>query len=256
MTQTETSDKAEEQSGNRYQPLRALAQWSSAAGGVVIASQGLRRRGGLGTIATIGGAALAAWGAASALTGPDLIRRHLIRRSGRTLLRAMPQGTAEIKYAVTIGRPREVLYAFWRDFTNLAQLMPDILEIRPAGERRWHWTVRGPGGVTVEWNAELVDQRKDELLAWHSVDNADIAHEGNVRFLPAPGGRGTEIHVMLTLRAPAGRTGRAVAWLFGEEPGKQLRDGLRRLKQKAETGEVPTITPQPAGRQNRKDAIP
>jgi uncharacterized membrane protein len=244
---TETGDKTEER---RYQPLRALAQWSSAAGGVVIASQGLRRRGGLGTITALGGAALAAWGAASALTGPDVIRR-----SGRIVLRAMPQSTNQLKYAVTIGRPREVLYAFWRDFTNLAQLMPDVLEIRPAGERRWHWAVRGPGGMTVEWDAELVEERPNELLAWRSVDNADIAQEGTVRFLPAPGGRGTEVHVALSLRAPAGRAGRAVAWLFGEEPGKELRDGLRRFKQKAETGEVPTITPQPAGRQNRKDAI-
>lgn len=79
--------------------------------------------------------------------------------------------------------------------------------------------------------------------------------EGTVRFLPAPGDRGTEIHVTISLRMPAGRAGRAVAWLSGEEPGKQLRDGLRRFKQKAETGEVPTITPQPAGGHARKGAM-
>jgi uncharacterized membrane protein len=171
-------------------------------------------------------------------------------------LRALPQGTSELKRAVTVNRPREVLYAFWRDFANLATLMPHILEIRPAGERRWHWTVRGPGGAAVEWDAELVEERENELLAWRSVDDADIASEGSVRFVPAPGDRGTEIHVAMSFRAPAGKVGRAVAWLSGEEPGKQLRDGLRRFKQKLETGEVPTITPQPAGGRRRQEAIP
>lgn len=249
----ELSGEAAARPQNRSQSLLALAHWSSAAGGVVIASQGLRRRDGLGALTALGGAALAAWGAAGALTRPQ--PRALLRRSGRTLVRALPHAASEIKSAVTINRPREVLYAFWRDFTNLAQLLPQVLEIRPAGERRWHWSVRGPGGATVEWDAELVEERANELLAWRSVGNSDIAHEGTVRFVPAPGERGSEVHVALSLLAPAGRAGRAVAWLFGEEPGKQVRDGLRRLKQKMETGEVPTITPQPAGGRNRKDAI-
>jgi uncharacterized membrane protein len=250
---TETSDRAETRPGGRSQPLRMLAHWGSAAGGVVIASQGLRRRGGLGALTALGGAALAAWGAAGALTRPQ--PRDLLRRSGQNLLRALPRGTAELRCAVTINRPREVLYAFWRNFANLAQLLPDVLEIRPAGERRWHWAVRGPGEMRVEWDAELVEERKDELLAWRSVGNPDIAHAGTVRFLPAPGQRGTEVHVTISLRMPAGRAGRAVAWLFGEEPGKELRDGLRRFKQKAETGEVPTTTPQPTGRRERQEAI-
>jgi uncharacterized membrane protein len=109
--------------------------------------------------------------------------------------------------------------------------------------------------MTVEWDAELGEERDNELLAWRSVGDPDIAHRGTVRFVPAPGDRGSEVHVALSLRAPAGRAGRAVAWPFGEESGKQLRDGLRRLKQKMETGEVPTNTPQPAGGHNRKDAI-
>jgi uncharacterized membrane protein len=246
---TEARDKGEERPAGRHSPLLALAHWSSAAAGAVIASRGLRRRGGLGTMATIGGAALAAWGTASALAGPDFLRR-----SGQSLLRALPHGTAELKRAVTINRPRAALYAFWHDFANLARLMPDVLEIRPAGERRWHWTVRGPGGMTAEGDVECVEEREDELIAWRSLGEADIAHEGTVRFLPAPGGRGSEVHVTMSLRAPAGRAGRAVASLFGEEPGRPLRDGLRRFKQLMETGEIPTPAPRPADGHDRREA--
>jgi uncharacterized membrane protein len=122
----EVSGGAAARPQNRPQSLLALAHWSSAAGGVVIASQGLRRRDGLGALTALGGAALVAWGAAGALTRPQ--PRDLLRRS---LLRVLSHTASEVKRAVTINRPREVLYAFWRDFANLAQLLPDVLEIRP-----------------------------------------------------------------------------------------------------------------------------
>jgi uncharacterized membrane protein len=56
--------------------------------------------------------------------------------------------------------------------------------------------------------------------------------------VPAPGDRGTEIHVELSYDPPAGAAGALVAKLFGEEPGQQVRDDLRRFKQVVETGEV------------------
>lgn len=247
--------QAKDRPGGRYRPLLVLTQWSSAAAGAVIAWRGLRRRDGLGALATFGGAALAATGAASALAGPELIRR-----SGQSLLRMMPQGSAEARSAVTINRPPAELYAFWRDLANLAQLMPDILEIRPQGEGRWRWAVRGPGGASLEWEAELVEERENELIAWRSVGDWDIASEGAVRFRSAPGGRGSEVHVTMSFGAPAGRPfdrlrGRAVAWLFGAEPGRQLRDGLRRLKTQMETGEAAVLAPRPAGGAEREDAI-
>ncbi|MGH7053645.1 MAG: SRPBCC family protein [Stellaceae bacterium] len=242
----EARDKSEERPAGRSPSWLTLARWSSAAGGIAIAARGLRRGDGLGRAATLGGAALAAAGAASALAGSEFLRR-----SGQSLLRAMPQGRIELARAVTINRPRAELYAFWRDPANLARLLPEVLEIRPEGEGRWHWAVQGPGGARVEWEAELVEDREDELIAWRSLGDADIAHEGTVRFLPAPGDHGSEVHVRMTLRAPAGR---AVARLLGEEPGTALRNGLRRFQQQMETGEIATAAPEPADGHDRAGA--
>ena len=59
-----------------------------------------------------------------------------------------------------------------------------------------------------------------------------------MRFADAPADRGTEVRVELQLRRPGGTAGAAIAKLFGEEPGQQLTDDLRRFKQVMETGEV------------------
>ena len=54
----------------------------------------------------------------------------------------------------------------------------------------------------------------------------------------APGDRGTEVHVDLRYDPPGGALGALFAKLFGEEPGRQIADDLRRFKQVMETGEV------------------
>jgi uncharacterized membrane protein len=98
--------------------------------------------------------------------------------------------------------------------------------------------VKGPAGAAIEWDAEITEDRPGELLAWRSLEGADVPNEGRVQFADAPGDRGTEIRVDLKYDPPAGKLGALVAGLFGEEPAQQLRDDMRRFKQVIETGEV------------------
>ncbi|CAN5752997.1 hypothetical protein BH18ACI5_BH18ACI5_03940 [soil metagenome] len=140
--------------------------------------------------------------------------------------------------AVTINRSRDAIYHFWRDFANLSQFMIHVQSVESRGDRRSHWVVSAPGGQTVEWDAEIVEDRPGELISWRSIEGSDIRHEGSVRFEDAPGDRGTEVHVDFRYDAPAGQVGATIAKLFGEEPTQQVRDDLRRLKQVMETGEV------------------
>jgi uncharacterized membrane protein len=140
--------------------------------------------------------------------------------------------------SVTINRPREAVYEFWRDFSNLPQFMAHVQSVASEGDKRSHWVVAAPAGQTVEWDAEIVDDRPNALIAWRSLEGSDIRHEGSVRFDQAPADRGTEVHVDLRYDAPGGKAGAAVAKLFGEEPTQQIGDDLRRLKQVLETGEV------------------
>jgi hypothetical protein len=76
------------------------------------------------------------------------------------------------------------------------------------------------------------------VITWRSLENSDVDNAGAVRFEPAPGGRGTIVKVNIQYNPPGGAVGATVAKLFGEEPGQQLDDDLRRFKQVMEVGEV------------------
>ena len=139
---------------------------------------------------------------------------------------------------MTINRSPEEIYHFWRDFQNLPRFMDHLESVDVLDERRSHWRAKAPAGKTVEWDAEIIEDRPNELIAWRSLENADVPNTGSVRFVPAPGGRGTEVHVELKYDPPGGAVGVAIAKLFGEEPNQQVATDLRRFKQVMETGEV------------------
>jgi uncharacterized membrane protein len=139
---------------------------------------------------------------------------------------------------VTINRSKQEVYAFWRDFTNVPQFMMHVQQVVTTGDRRSHWVVAAPAGQQVEWDAEIVEDRPNEVIAWRSLEGSDVRHDGSVSFTTAPADRGTEVQVTLRYDPPGGAAGSALATLFGEEPAQQLKDDLRRFKQVMETGEV------------------
>ena len=143
-----------------------------------------------------------------------------------------------VRRSLTIGRPPAEVFHFWRDFQNLPRFMVHLQSVEVLDPLRSRWRVRGPVGSVFEWNAEIVDERENELISWRSIGGSDVRNSGIVRFRPAPGGRGTEIHVEATYDPPAGAFGRLIALASGEEPGQQIDGDLRRLKQVLETGEV------------------
>jgi uncharacterized membrane protein len=142
--------------------------------------------------------------------------------------------------AVTINRSRHELYAFWRDFGNLPQILENIESVTELDERRSHWVVRAPAGMTVEWDSVIVEDIPDELISWQSAADADITHSGRIDFSDAPGGRGTVVTATIAYDPPAGAVGKLVAKLFQREPKIQARRDLRRFKQFMETGEIAT----------------
>lgn len=147
-------------------------------------------------------------------------------------------GSKEVTKAITVNRPPEEVYRFWRQFDNLPRFMSHLESVQVLDERRSHWKAKAPAGKTVEWDAQITEDIPNELIAWESLEGADVANAGSVRFAPAPGGRGTELTVQMRYDPPAGPLGTIVARLFGEEPGQQVDGDLRRFKQVLETGEV------------------
>lgn len=144
----------------------------------------------------------------------------------------------DVKKAITVNQPPDKVYQFWHTFENLPRFMEHLDSVRVTGEKRSRWTAKAPAGARVAWDAEIVEDRPNELIAWRSLDGAGIENAGTVRFTPAPGGRGTEVHVEFQYAAPGGALGATAAKLFGEEPSQQVMDDLRHFKQVLETGEV------------------
>jgi uncharacterized membrane protein len=147
-------------------------------------------------------------------------------------------GALSLKKSLIINRPSDDLYRFWRDVENLPRVMSHIESVQITGERRSHWVAKAPGGFKVEWDAEIVDERPNELIAWRSLEGSDVDHSGSVQFESAAGGRGTIVRVKMRYMPPGGRIGALFAKIFGEEPERHVQEALRRFKQIMETGEV------------------
>ncbi|HKU20279.1 MAG TPA: SRPBCC family protein [Terriglobales bacterium] len=200
------------------------------AGGAALAALGIKRRSLLG--------------AGMAAGGGLLIYRGITARGG------WPSTLICVRKSITIDRPAEELYRFWREFENLPRFMRHLQSVRSSGGHLV-WVTSGPLGKNFSWEAEIVEERENELISWRSLPGSQIENQGAVRFEAAPEGRGTEVRVELLYRPPAGRVGAAFAMLFGEEPEQQIREDLRRFKQLMEAGEIPTTDGQPHGRRSK-----
>lgn len=220
----------------------------SMMGGAGFIGAGLVRRGWLGVGLAAIGADLVFRGASGhsllyRLTGKN---RAVVSQSAAV---SVPHGAGvRVERTVTINRPPEEVYAFWRDFSNLPVFMENVESVTIHDETHSHWAVKGPAGVTLEWEAAIVSDEPHARIAWRTLANADVDHAGTVHFRPAPGDRGTEVHVVLEYVPIAGAVGSLVAKLFRREPDQQIASDLHHLKQILEAGEIATVDGQPSGR--------
>jgi uncharacterized membrane protein len=225
-------------------------------------------------LSALGGGALAVYGAtrrtpvsaALAVAGGYLLYRGVTGRCA--MYTALRTGTAhhtdsqnasiphkqgiKVVKSVSVNRPADELYRFWRNFENLPRFMNHLESVTVQDATRSHWVAKGPLGKTIGWDSEVIGEQANEMIAWRSVEDADVPNAGSVWFKALPDGRGTEVKVTLEYNPPAGVLGAAIAKLWGEEPNQQVADDLRRFKQVMEAGEIATVEGQPSGRNNDK----
>jgi len=151
---------------------------------------------------------------------------------------AAEQGLIRTKRSITVWRPVEEVYAFWRNFENFPQFMRHLESVIDIGGGRSHWVAVGPAGKEFQWEAQMTEDVANERISWRSVEGSEVYNAGTVRFQPAPGGRGTEVRVEMEYDPPFGKLGSKVAKLFREEPTQQVQDDLRHFKQVMELGEI------------------
>jgi uncharacterized membrane protein len=177
-----------------------------------------------------------------AVTGRCAVNRALGRNTARGEGRTSPVASVgrgegiRVEQSVTINRPSDEVYRFWRNFENLPRFMDHLESVQVLDEQRSHWIAKGPAGTRVEWDAEIHNELPGELIAWRSLPGSQVDHAGSVHFTPQ--GETTEVRVVLRYDPPAGKVGAAVARLFGEEPSHQVAEDLRRFKQVMEAADL------------------
>ncbi|NDJ25082.1 cyclase [Nostoc sp. B(2019)] len=210
-------------------------RWASLIGGGALVLMGLRQ----GSLR----------GALTALAGGGLIYQGATKQS--TIQQAQEaigvNQPIKVEKTVTINKPADELYRFWHNFENLPTFMKHLKSVKVYNEKRSHWIANAPLGNSVEWDADILEDRENEFISWASVEGADVDNSGFVRFKKATGDRGTEVKVVLEYNPPGGALASVVAKLFGEEPEQQIGDELRRFKMLMEAGEIATTEGQPTG---------
>jgi uncharacterized membrane protein len=154
-------------------------------------------------------------------------------------------GDAVLGESMVVNKSPEECYRFWRDLEKLPRFMSSVERVTPLDETRSHWVLSAPGGLKIQWDAQITHDEPAKRLAWHSLPHAQIAHAGVVRFDPAPGNRGTLVHVVAHYRLLRG--GARLARLLEAAPNARLREELRKFKQLVETGEIATTEGQTHG---------
>ena len=156
-----------------------------------------------------------------------------------TAARDVDSDRALLAESDTINRPAQELYDFWRDPTNLVQVMENIVSIEPLGPDRSRWTVKAPAGNEVSWESVITKDVPGSEIYWQSAEGADISNSGRIEFRDA-GARGTVVRAVIAYDPPGGAVGQFIAKLFQREPRIQTRRDLHRFKQLMETGEIAT----------------
>lgn len=206
----------------------------SMLGAPVAAYLGIKRGGLIGAALGLAAAELAIRG----LTGRSPLYRALGRDTSFDVEDLMTEGVWVGKI-ITVARPVEELYSFWRNFSNLPRFMTHLDSVTEIGDRRSHWVVEGPLGIRLSWDSEIIDEEPNKLIVWRSVPGTGIATAGHVRFHTLTENKGTEISVVLGYVPPAGPLGEKLAELLSMGADAIVEENLACFKQLMETGEAP-----------------
>jgi len=224
-------------SDNSSENFSDTERWGSLITGGALVLSGLSQRSLRGALMAIAGGTLAYHGA----TSQKSLQEKVVEAAGL-------DKPLRVEKTVTIqNKSAEELYTFWHDFENLPTFMKHLKSVTVLSDTRSHWVANAPLGNSVEWDAEIVNDRENQLISWASVADAQVENSGFVRFQAAPPGRGTEVKVVLEYSVPGGALTAAIASVFGENPEQQIGDDLRRFKMLMETGEIATTEGQSCG---------
>jgi uncharacterized membrane protein len=223
---------------DRSPSLADAENWLAFGAGALLLLVGASRRSAVGACLAVASAPLLYRG----ITGrwPDVLNGYSQPDSTKSALGG--DRGVHVRESIRLEVPIADVYRFWRRLENLPQFMTHLDRVTEVSDRTSHWVASGPAGLAVEWDAEIINEVENKILAWRSLPGSDVVTAGAVNFDAARGGRSTQISVHLQYAPPAGKAGALLASLFGREPSQTIREDLRHFKQLLETGEIPRTT--------------
>ena len=221
--------------------LSQLQSWAALGAGAALLVYGARRRSLAGLGLTIAGTPFLYRGIKG--RWPELANRTEGRHDGDET-RAYLAGDRgiHVREAVQLEKPVAEVFRFWRRLENLPRFMEHLESVTEGVDGRSHWIARGPGGVRVQWDAEIINESENQVIGWRSLPGSDVVSAGSVNF-GSIRGDSTRVTVHLQYEAPAGRAGALAATLLGRSPSQMIREDLRRFKQLLEAGEIARALP-------------
>ncbi len=210
---------------------------AGVAGGAFLVARGLRSK--------------SLRGAAMALVGTDLVYQN-VRGEGHLYdavlgwfdgsPRGLPYGRGvKVKESIVVRKPANELYRIWRDFETLPVFMPHLESVEAIDDKRSHWILKAPADSAIEWDAEVIADRKGELIGWRSANGGVVAHAGSVRFEELADGLSTRVVVALQYNPVGGEGGVAAARLLGSDPKRRIREDLRRFREFSESVDLQVL---------------
>jgi uncharacterized membrane protein len=147
--------------------------------------------------------------------------------------------SVNIRASMVVNKPREEVYAMWRNLSNLPLFMKHLVRVEEQDELFSNWVMEIPGKVgTLQWHSEIVKERYGEMIAWQSLPGSSIDNAGKVGFRDSLGGQGTTVDVILTYHAPLGKAGEQIARIFTPVFKRMLEDEISGFKDFVETHET------------------
>jgi uncharacterized membrane protein len=223
-----------------------LERWLSLVGGSSLVAFGLARRNSSGFgLAALGGSLL--WRGATGhcpmyqTLGVNTSERGYAKGTGSRAGVPYELGI-RVDQELRINKPVHEVYAFWRDLSNLPRFMDHLECVKVINDRLSHWEAKGPAGMSVGWDAEIINDVPGKIIGWRSLEGSDVDNGGSVRFEPINNGAGTEVRISMQYNPPAGQLGEWIARMFGENPKKTIAEELQLFKELMETGNVTTKT--------------
>jgi uncharacterized membrane protein len=243
--------RAAGRSGSRVN-VGGVERWASVIAGSGLLAYALARRGGRRPVLALMGASLLYRGA----TGCCPVHSAIGRNSTAAPAPEAPFGATgiQVRERVTIDAPIDEVYRLWRRLENLPGLMRHVESVEVLDAGRSRWTVAGPAGVRLSWEAEITDDVPGEIIAWRSRQGGDVVSAGTVAFRETRD-RLTTITVALRYAPAAGMPGAPVARALGPDPARQIREDLQALKRRLENGRWDAPPGGEAGRRTRAEIV-